>query len=131
MIIIIDDDISRALTNQSILNYFGVGNVILTHDSYSGIRLCAACYRDLDFVFTNLFMTDLEGFEILHHIKHVSKKIPVFACSALNDTKLVKQCQIAGFSGFIQSPLTFKKASEFLKQVPINYKGKKFICISG
>ncbi len=102
MIIIIDDNISRALANQSILNYYGIGNLTLTHDSYSGIRLCASCHKDLDFVFINLFMVDLEGFEILQHIKHVSKKIPVIACSALNDTKLIKQCQKAGFNGFIQ-----------------------------
>lgn len=129
MIIIIDENISRALANQSILNYYGIGNVILTHDSYSGIRLCASSHRDLDFILINLFMTDLEGFEILHHIKYVSKKIPVFACSALNDTKLIKQCQIAGFSGFIHNPLTFIKASEFLKQVPVKNRGKNFICI--
>lgn len=131
MIIIIDGNISRALANQSILNYYGIGNVILTHDSYSGIRLCASSHRDLDFIFINLFMTDLEGFEILHHIKHVSKKIPVFACSALNDAKLIKKCQQEGFSGFIHNPLTFIKASEFLKQVPAKSRGRKFICISG
>lgn len=130
MIIIIDDNISRALSNQSILNYFGVGNVVLTHDSYSGLSLCASICRDLDFVIINLFMDDLDGFEILHHIKHISKKIPVYACSALNYAELIKKCHQEGFSGFIHNPLTFKKANEFLKQVPSKSRKKDFICIS-
>lgn len=130
MVVIIDDNITRALANQAILQFYGIGNITLTHDSYSGISLCASCRSDLDFVFINLFMAEHDGFEVLQHIKHISKKIRVFACSALNDAKLIKRCQTAGFCGFIHSPLNFNNAGELLKQIPVKDSGKNFICIS-
>ena len=115
MIIIIDNNAVSSLAFQSLLHDMHY-STLAVHDVYSGLRICSSIQRDIEYVFFNMYIPDLAGFEIVECIKRINVKIPVFAYSEFPDRKTIQNCKKAGLNGFIQKPFTNERLASFMQK---------------
>ena len=76
--------------------------VITTTDSYLAIQHVAE--KDISIVFTDLFMPELDGFEILKRIRILNPALPVFFMTGKGSLQSIAEAERAGISGYIVKP---------------------------
>jgi DNA-binding response OmpR family regulator len=114
---IIDDDLS-------ILEY--MATVLAAHEHYHVNTYEGGEYfiKDLDknppdLIFLDLMMPDMNGFQVMKHLKDSNISIPIVVVTALTHKEMVIEAQKYGIKSFMSKPLKsevlIKKAEEILK----------------
>lgn len=110
--VIIDDDEIAQLVLKNTLNGIDIYS-ITTSDSYYALDLVYLCSQELAFVFTDLCMPNLNGFEVRDEIKklRLANQVKVIACSGSTN---YTDHEISDFYNFIQKPYDLVKLEKLL-----------------
>jgi len=100
-ILIIDDDPSQLTMVSEQLKNKGI-TATTCHSPYIALEMIGK--EPFDIIFTDIQMPELNGFELIKHIRSITG-IPVVALSARADIHLV-QFKEYGFSSFLSKPFT-------------------------
>ncbi|MBF0295705.1 MAG: response regulator [Magnetococcales bacterium] len=113
VVLVIDDDASILATFKRYLERLNY-TVLVAQDGYAGLELFAQ--EDPDLVITDLYMPELDGFEVLAKIKNASFLTPVIIMSGKGEVDDVIKALHYGASDYLQRPLdsldTLKQAVE-------------------
>ena len=105
-ILIVDDFSTMRKIERKILNELGFENVAEADDGSTALPLLEN--GDFDFVITDWYMHDMQGYDLLVAIRQNPKlsRIPVMMVTAkVEQEELVKAAK-AGLNGFIVKPFT-------------------------
>ncbi|MBQ3775778.1 MAG: response regulator [Ruminobacter sp.] len=105
-ILIVDDFSTMRKIERKILNELGFENVAEADDGSTALPLLEN--GDFDFVITDWYMQDMQGYDLLVAIRQNPKlsRIPVMMVTAkVEQEELVKAAK-AGLNGFIVKPFT-------------------------
>lgn len=105
-ILIVDDFSTMRKIERKILNELGFENVAEADDGSTALPLLEN--GDFDFVITDWYMQDVQGYDLLVAIRQNPKlsRIPVMMVTAkVEQEELVKAAK-AGLNGFIVKPFT-------------------------
>ncbi len=71
-----------------------------------------------DLVFSDIEMPNMNGFELLTHIRRASarKDVPVVMLSSLDSPEVIERCKRIGATAYIVKPFTKDKMEEALKK---------------
>ncbi|MEL0610344.1 response regulator [Vibrio echinoideorum] len=110
-VIVDDDEIAQLVLNNS-LDGIDIYS-ITTSNSYYALDLVYLCSKELTFVFTDLCMPILNGFEVRDEIKELglSNQVKVIACSGGNN---YTDDEVSDFYKFIQKPYDLVKLKKLL-----------------
>ena len=105
-ILIVDDFSTMRKIERKILNELGFENVAEADDGSTALPLLEN--GDFDFVITDWYMQDMQGYDLLVAIRQNPKlsRIPVMMVTAkVEQEELVKAAKV-GLNGFIVKPFT-------------------------
>ena len=128
--LIVEDVHFLALVLQKIIEPFG--EVDFAPDGKKAIDLFSEAFikkNPYNLICLDLLLPEIDGFEVLHHIRHfedsinVSKneRVKIIIVSALNDKDTVTKVRKAGCDGYIAKPFRKDKILEelqFLHLIP-------------
>ena len=100
-VLVVDDEESILASLREALALEGY-KVITTSDSYLAIQHVAE--KDIDIIFTDLFMPELDGFEILKRIRILNPSLPVFFMTGKGSLQSIAEAERAGISGYLVKP---------------------------
>ena len=75
-----------------------------------------------DLVFSDIEMPNMNGFELLTHIRRSSarKDVPVVMLSSLDSPEVIERCKRIGATAYIVKPFTKEKMEEALKKTGLS-----------
>ena len=115
-ILFIDDDLVLLNMYKELIQGEGLIPVMCSN-SFDALNILKRTPFDL--VFTDIQMPDMNGFELVDHIRNSTflraKEIPVIALSARSDISEQKFKEV-GFTGFLSKPFTSKQLLEIIAQ---------------
>lgn len=119
-ILVVDDsDFARKVLRKS-LNSILPGKDIFITEACDGEQALAIINEDIpDFMFLDLTMPVMDGYQLLAEIKKMKIEIPTVVISADVQEEAVKKVQELGVLGFLNKPLNHNHVEEFLLEVKI------------
>ena len=104
--LIVDDSSTTRKIEKKILNELGFENVFEADDGSTALPMLES--GDFDFVITDWYMQNMQGFDLLVAIRKNPKlcKIPVMMVTAKVEQEELVAAAKAGLSGFIVKPFT-------------------------
>ncbi len=105
-ILIVDDFSTMRKIERKILNELGFENVAEADDGSTALPLLEN--GDFDFVITDWYMQDMQGYDLLVAIRQNPKlsRIPVMMVTAKVEQEELVKATKAGLNGFIVKPFT-------------------------
>ncbi|MBI4601976.1 MAG: response regulator [Planctomycetes bacterium] len=97
----------------------GVGGVEIIEASNGRVALDRLREREVDLIFLDLMMPEMDGLAFLKHKQEDPKLsgIPVIVCSALGEKETVNKARELGAMGYIVKPFTLKAVEEKFREV--------------
>lgn len=115
--LIVDDDISLLEDLKIVLNFF-FKKVITATDGQIALDLFEK--NDIDIIFSDYVMPNIDGYELCKRIRSINKDIPIVLLSSYSDSeKLLKLIDLK-LSGYIIKPYEFNDITEVLKNIIVN-----------
>ncbi len=115
-IIIVDDDF---IIQELIRTAFSDTKIQIKAFNNGREFVDAASGMDPDLVFLDLMMPEMDGFQVLQHLKETGLRLPIIVLSALSKRETVMEALKLGVSSYMIKPLKpqdlRKKASEVLQ----------------
>ena len=114
-VLVVDDSpINRAVLS-SLLAHAGVGSVDQASDGGEALSMLGSALREgkaYDFVFTDLWMPNLNGIELVEKLRADSRfrRLPVYAVTA--DVEFLRDDRSRHFTGILLKPLSYGKLME-------------------
>lgn len=118
-ILIAEDDNISYLLLKSILAKIGKYNILYAKNGLEAIDL--AKNNTVDFIFMDIKMPQMDGFQATKHIKSASPSIPIFALTALAMMGDRERALNAGFDGYIAKPFAMNEIVRALEQYNLTY----------
>jgi DNA-binding response OmpR family regulator len=113
---VIDDDLSILEFMDTVLSQ--TGWKIHTYESGAGF-VSALEKKNFNLVFLDLMMPEMNGFEVLAHLRHMNLAIPVIILTALSQKETVLKARKLGATSYITKPIKpdfiIRKAKEILE----------------
>ncbi|WP_165250123.1 response regulator [Paludisphaera soli] len=111
-VLIIDDNEDLALSQASLLQYYGC-RVEVAHDGWEGLRL--ATQKPHDIVFIDIGLPGMSGYEVVRAIRSALADPPILlAQTAYGQPEDVRKSQEAGFDAHLIKPVD---PSEIIRHV--------------
>jgi CheY-like chemotaxis protein len=108
-IAVVDDDF---IVQEIIKNTFSnVGCKVLTYDD--GRSFLAKLPEDLDLIFLDLMMPNMNGFEVMEKLRSLGHEVPIIILSALSRRETVLRAMSYGIRSYMTKPI---KPDEVLKK---------------
>jgi DNA-binding response OmpR family regulator len=77
-------------------------DVVMAATGKEAIRLFTT---DFDLVLTDVLMPEMEGSELITHIKQIAPHVPVIVMTAMGTEELVREMEMRGATDFIVKPV--------------------------
>jgi len=116
-VLFIDDDSSVLLISEIILKDLGY-DVIVASGGTKGLELLST---DIDLVILDLMMPDIDGFDVLKHIRQDNKfkDIPVIIQTGINDDKLIMNINLHNKVYILLKPYNKTKLKEIIESIKL------------
>lgn len=108
-----DDNINFKLI-EKLLKIFNF-NVIRAKDGLEAVEICKT-NSEIDLVFMDIKMPNLDGYGAFVKIREFNKKIPIIAQTSYSFPEEVEKIKQLGFNDFISKPLDKEKLYELVKK---------------
>ena len=81
-----------------------IDNIFVASDGKEGIEIYEKNQNKIDIIISDINMPNINGLDMISHIKNIDKDIPVIFTSAHNDSEYLLKAIDRGISAFIQKP---------------------------
>ena len=125
--LVVDDDPIQRQVLSAFLT--GCGFSVLVADNGSAANVLLSEYDDIDLILTDLHMPEVDGIELIQHMKDSACNIPLVVISSAT-TPTVESAQILARAhrinliGCLPKPIDFKKLGELLGLPPRYVSGR-------
>jgi len=118
-ILLVDDDKDMCESLSDVLSLESKYNVDFTTDPFKALEMCRKSHFSL--IIIDYKMPEMNGVELLKHIKEIDPKATVFILTAFISTELVEQAKAEGAAKVLSK---FIWPDEILKQIEETLSGK-------
>ncbi len=111
-----DDDTSRELMQVILQEYFD--DIVVASSGQEGLKRFEE--GGVDLVLTDVNMPEMNGFEMLGHIRKRDEDIPVLVLSAYSDTENMMHAIELNVSGYVLKPINIEQLERELERIVQN-----------
>ncbi len=123
-ILLVDDDVECLNSLYLALNTFGFNNILKTDNPFEALEFINED-MEISLVITDIRMPELDGIDILKHVKALNKDIGVIVISAYGDTSNLIQCINNRAYAFFNKPLKIHEVVKKIKEFKDELDKKK------
>jgi CheY-like chemotaxis protein len=120
-ILIVDDDESLLKLLRETLEAIGY-SALSASDGVRAIQLVKA--GDIDLVIADISMPEMDGLQLLQHVKDFNPSIPVLLITGVNMNNIKDRVYQYGADAFLDKPFRISKIEELLERL-LNQKGRR------
>lgn len=115
-VLVVDDDETCLVYFEMFLQGKGI-NVLLCDGAKKAIKILKNKNTHIDLLITDIVMPDMDGVELIKHIRQFAKKLPIVAISSNSNASVLKSLLDYNISSFLDKPFQAEMISKTLNKV--------------
>jgi PAS domain S-box-containing protein len=118
ILLVDDEEVVRFITSE-LLNELGY-DVYGFAGGKKALNFYAENYATIDLVILDKHMPEMDGIEVYHNLKKISKSVKVIMLTGYNIDEEIEKLFTENLNGYIQKPVSIEKLSRAIAQVLFN-----------
>jgi len=115
-VLVVDDDETCLVYFEMFLQGKGI-NVLSCDGAKKAIKILKNKNTHIDLLITDIVMPDMDGVELIKHIRQFAKKLPIVAISSNSNASVLKSLLDYNISSFLDKPFQAEMISKTLNKV--------------
>jgi PAS domain S-box-containing protein len=115
-VLMVDDEEMVLDVGKKMLTRLGF-NAITTSNAREAIEICREQGPDIDCVFIDLTMPQMNGVELFHELRRIKKDIPIIISSGYTEEQTMSRFRDIQPEGFIQKPYRIKQLAAKMQMI--------------